>query len=79
LLTIVGVEAHLRAAVLVLRAWTEGRPPSLRVRITSTDSALSETHAIRVVTTPDEAADVVRAVLDDLFVGRAADTTEAGR
>ena len=74
------MEAHTEGAgVLVLRAWTEGQPPSLRVRITTTDNALSAARAVRVVASPTEAADVVRDWLTELIVSRAADPTEAAR
>jgi hypothetical protein len=53
-----------RTGVLVIRAWIEGDPPSLRLRITQTDDIVSRREETRVAASIDEAVDIARSWLE---------------
>jgi hypothetical protein len=55
-----------RTAVLVIRAWIEGEPPTLRMRITHTlDVSLGEDESTAAASV-DEACAIVRRWLEEL-------------
>jgi hypothetical protein len=55
---------HERTGVLVLRAWTEGEPPRLRVRITRVADVSSGAEDSIAVASVEEACAVVRRWLE---------------
>lgn len=60
-----------RVAVLVLRAWTEGHPPSLRVRITRTQDVAARSDVTSVATTASQVQAEVDAWLQSFVTGAA--------
>lgn len=58
-----------RTGVLVIRAWIEGEPASLRLRITRTLDISSRDEEATAAASIDEACAVVRRWLDDFVTG----------
>jgi hypothetical protein len=58
-----------RSGTLVVRAWLEGRPPSIRVRITSVMDLTAPYHRVSCAATVGEAAADVRAWLEEFEAG----------
>jgi hypothetical protein len=58
-----------RVAVLVIRAWTEGQPPSLRVRITRTQDVASRIDVTSTASTVAQVHDEVEAWLRSFLAG----------
>ena len=54
-----------RTGVLVIRAWIEGDPPGLRLRITRTDDIASRHEDSTVAASIDEAVEIARRWLED--------------
>ena len=61
-----------RTGVLVIRAWVEGDPPGLRLRITFTDDIATRREDSVVGASVDEAVEIARCWLETL-AGRAAE------
>lgn len=61
-----------RTGVLVIRAWVEGDPPGLRLRITYTDDIATRQEDSVVAASVDEAVEIARRWLET-FAGRAAE------
>ena len=55
-----------RTAVLVIRAWIEGEPPTLRMRITRTLDVDARDEATEATASIDEACAIVRRWLEQL-------------
>ena len=58
-----------RVAVLVLRAWTEGHPPALRVRITRTQDVAARSDVTSVASTASQVHAEVEAWLRSFEAG----------
>ena len=54
-----------RTGVLVIRAWVEGDPPTLRLRITQTDDIAARREESAVAASIDEAIEIARRWLED--------------
>lgn len=54
-----------RTGVLVIRAWIDGEPPSLRLRITRTADVAARDEESTVTASVDEACTVVRRWLEE--------------
>jgi hypothetical protein len=55
-----------RTAVLVIRAWIEGEPPTLRMRITRTSDVTARNDTTEATGSVDEACVIVRRWLEQL-------------
>jgi hypothetical protein len=55
-----------RTAVLVIRAWIEGEPPTLRMRITRTFDVTASDESSEATASVDEALAIVRHWLEQL-------------
>lgn len=55
-----------RAAVLVIRAWIEGDPPTLRMRITRTFDVTAADESSEATASVDDALAIVRRWLEQL-------------
>jgi hypothetical protein len=58
-----------RTGVLIIRAWVEGDPPTLRLRITRTDDLTAGDEESTVTASVEEAVDVVRRWLEGFARG----------
>jgi hypothetical protein len=58
-----------RTGVLIIRAWVEGDPPTLRLRITRTDDLTASDEESTVTASVEEAVDVVRRWLEGFARG----------
>lgn len=58
-----------RSGILIVRAWLEGRPPALRVRITGTKDVTARGHDVSYAADVSEAAAAIREWLEDFEAG----------
>ncbi len=65
-----------RSSILLVRAWLEGRPPALRVRITSLKNITVREHEVACVATVEDAARAVTRWLEQFEAGDAGVTGE---
>lgn len=55
-----------RTGVLIIRAWMDGEPPAIRMRITHTLDVAARDETSEVAASVDEACTIVRRWLDEL-------------